>query len=274
MWIYSDQKSRLTNRYWKEKKREHFSNVQIAYIIRQRDRFPKSIKLMQKKYRLSRFTLRRITQFKNTYKFCEDKPLVRHRGKRRISKEAELAVRSYLSPPCEPRSIPIIKKHIESKLKECYSTQEIRNYIKNEMKYTYKKGNSRPPVYTKSTTQFKKALFCTELLSLIADGNVVINWDESSFDRSVKQEYSWLPAGQSCKIINDRLKGRASLILATWMTGEWLAMIVTSTVNSEKCWFFLKLLSSIINRSCSNIHKSPVIVIDNASTHLSGLIRR
>ena len=197
--------------------------------------------------------------------------MVRHRGKRRISKEAELAARPYLSPPCEPRSIPMIEKHIESKLKECYSTQEIRNYIKNEMKYTYLKENSRPPVYAKSTTQFKKALFCTELLSLIADGNVVINWDESSFDRSVKQEYSWLPAGQSCQIINDRLKERASLILATWMTGEWLAMIVTSTVNSEKFRFFLKLLSSIINRSCSNIQKSPVIVIDNASTHLSGL---
>ena len=139
------------------------------------------------------------------------------------------------------------------------------------MKYTYKKGNSRQPVYAKSTTQFKKALFCTELLSLIANRNVVINWDESSFDRSVKQEYSWLPAGQSCQIINDRLKGIASLILATWMTGEWLAMIVASTVNSEKFWFFFKLLSSIMNRSCSNIQKSPVIVIDNASTHLSGL---
>ena len=251
----------------KRKKREHLNNVQIAYIIRKRDRFPKSLKLMQKKYRLSRSTLRRVTQFKNTYKFCEDKLLVRQRGKRRISKEADLATRSYLSTPCEPRSILMIKQHIESKLKECYSTQEIRNYIKNEMKCTYKKGNSRQPVYAKSTTQFKKTLFCTELLSLIADGNVVIYWDESSFDRSVKQEYSWLPAGQSCQIINDRLKGRASLILATWMTGEWLAMIVTSTVNSEKFWFFLKLLSSIINRSYSNIQKSLVIVIDNA-THI------
>ena len=32
----------------KRKKREHLSNAQIAYILRQLDRFPKSLKLMQK----------------------------------------------------------------------------------------------------------------------------------------------------------------------------------------------------------------------------------
>ena len=64
-----------------------------------------------------------------------------------VEKEAESAARSYLLPPWQPKSIPMIKKYIESKLRESYSTREIRNYVKCQMKYSYKKGNSRPPSY-------------------------------------------------------------------------------------------------------------------------------
>ena len=255
----------------KRKKGQHLSDGQILHITKQLERSPKSGKLLQKRYKLSQSTLRRISQQQNKGSILENCPLTRLWKKKRISKEAELAARSYLLPPWEPKSITMVQRHIKSNLGEVYSTHEIRNYIKNVMKYSYKKGNSRPPVYVQRGTQLRKALFCTELLSLIANGEVIINCDESSFDRSVRQQHSWLPVGQSCQIINDWLKGRASLILATWNTGEWLAMIVMSTINSYKFWFFLKLLSVIIRRHLVSIQKSPVIVIDNASTHSSGL---
>ena len=136
------------------------------------------------------------------------------------------------------RTIPMTVKHVEAELKEFYPIQKMRNFVKTEMKYTYKKGSSRPPIYGARRTQLTKALFWTELLSFIGKGEVVINLDESSFDRSTKSEFSWLPVGESCQIINDRLKGRASLIQATWNTSEWLAMVWLDTINSKKFWFF------------------------------------
>ena len=141
------------------------------------------------------------------------------------------------------------------------------------MKYTYKKGSSRPPIYGARRTQLTKALFWTELLSFIGKGEVVINLDESSFDRSTKSEFSWLPVGESCQIINDRLKGRASLIQATWNTSEWLAMVLLDTINSQKFWFFLKILKEIISRWDGNNQKSPIVIFDNARTHSSKITK-
>ena len=128
------------------------------------------------------------------------------------------------------------------------------------MKYTYKKASSRSPIYGARRTQLTKALFWTELLSFIGKGEVVINLDESSFDRSTKSEFSWLPVEESCQIINDRLKGRASLILATWNTSEWLAMVVLDTIKSQKFWFFLKILKEIISRWDGNNQISPIVI--------------
>ena len=79
--------------------------------------------------------------------------------------------------------------------------------------------------------------------------------------------------GQSCQIINDWLKRLASLILATLNTGKWLAMIVMSKINSCIFLFILKLLSVIIRRHHVNVQKSPVIVIDDGSTHSLGLLQ-
>ena len=133
----------------------------------------------------------------------------------------------------------MIKKSIESELRESNSPREIRNYVKCQMKYFYMKGNSRPPAYSEKRSQLAKALYC-ELLSLNAKVGEVINCDEFSFEQSIKKQYSWLSIGQSWYIINDRLKGQASLILDLWNTGEWLTIIVMSTINSDKFWFFFE----------------------------------
>ena len=137
------------------------------------------------------------------------------------------------------------------------------------MRYSYKKGSSRPPVYATRQTQLAKALFWTELLSFIGKGETIINLDESSFDRSAKSEFSWLPKARSCRFINDWLKGLASLILTTWSTSEWFAMVVLDTVNSQKIWFFLKLLEAIVrSRNCIS-QRFPIVIFDNARTHSS-----
>ena len=151
----------------------------------------------------------------------------------------------------------MVKDYLESKLREEYPLHKIRSYVKREMKFAYKKGSSKPPVYTTMRSQLVKALFWTELLLLMAKGEIIINLDESSFYRSVKRQFSWLPVGRSYPIINDKLKGRASLILATWNTGEWISMVVLDTIDSEKFWFFLELLKVTISNNNSDITNLP-----------------
>ena len=113
----------------------------------------------------------------------------------------------------------------------------------------------------------------TELLSFIGNDEVIISLDESSFDRSTKSEFSWFPVGESYQIINDQLKGDASLILATWNTSEWLTMVVLNTINSQKLWFFLKILKEIISRWDGNNQKFPIVIFDNTRNNSSKITK-
>ena len=251
------------------RKGQHLSQAQILHIARQIERFPESEKLIWKAYKLSRSTIKRIVKQIHCDKLLENKSSDRFDAQRLISDDAKQLVKSYLLPPWEPRSTPMTVKHVEEELKESYTIQRIRSFVKKEMRYAYKKGSSRPPIYATERTQLAKALFWTELLSSIGKGEIIINLDESSFDRSAKAEFSWLPVGKSCQIINDRFKGRASLILATWSTGEWLAMVVQDTINSQKFWFFLKVLDTIVSRRNEINQKSSIVIFNNARTHSS-----
>ena len=167
-------------------------------------------------YRLSLATLKRISKQISIFEPYHNRFLVKEGAQKVISEEAKQLIHSFLSPPWGPRSISIVKDYLESKLREEYPLHKIRRYVKREMKFAYKKGSSRPPVYATMRSQLVKALFWTELLLLKAKGEIIINLDESSFDRSVKRQFSWLPVGRSYPIINDKLKGRAALY---WQLG-------------------------------------------------------
>ena len=181
----------------KRRKGQHLNETQNLHVMRLLEGSPESWKFWKTTYKMSRATLRRIMKQMEVNRSASGSPFVQYRDQKSFSESAKQLIRRYLLPPCEPKSIPMLKKHLESKLKESYSTQKIRNYVKKEMKYTYKKGCSRPPIYSTRRTQLVKALFWAELLSFISKGEVIINWDESSFDRSVKKEFSWLPVGKS-----------------------------------------------------------------------------
>ena len=168
------------------KKGQHLNEDQLQYIARLLGRYPESAKVWQNKFRLSRATVKRITKMIRVDSSFKASSCVYSRAQKFISDKAKQLIRSFLCPPCQPKSIPMFKSHIELELEESYSVQKIRDFVRIEMKYAYKKGCSRPPVYATKRAQLVKALFWTELLSLISKGEVIINCDESSYDRSIK----------------------------------------------------------------------------------------
>ena len=184
-----------------------------------------------------------------------------------VMKQSNLSDPIY--PPWGPKCISMVKNQIKSELRETYPLHRIRDFVKKEMRFSYKKGSSRPPIYATQRTQIIKALLWTELLLLVAKGEIIINWDESSFDRSVKRQFSWLPKGRTYQLLMTKLKERASLILATWNTGERIGMVVLGTVDSDKFWLFMGLLKTLTDSLNGSIEKSQIIIFDNARTHSS-----
>ena len=142
------------------------------------------------------------------------------------------------------------------------------------MNYAYKKGSSRPAKYANQRNMIIKRLYWTEFLRMIHQGRILINIDESSFDRSVKESYSWLPKGKSYPILNDRFKGRAWLILATWSDGRWFGIILQKTANSNIFCIFLKLLELLFKNENLQTSEMPMALMDNAPTHWSRLTKQ
>ena len=143
----------------------------------------------------------------------------------------------------------------------------------NKMNYVYKKGSSRPTKSANQRNLVVKRLYWTEFLWMIHQRKILINIDESSFDRSVKEAYSWLPKGESHPILNNRFKGRAWLILATWSDCRWFGIILQKTVNSNIFWIFLKLLELLVTNENLGRSGMPKAIMDNAPTHRSGLTK-
>ena len=72
--------------------------------------------------------------------------------------------------------------------------------------------------------------------------NFIVNIDESSFNRSVKLNYSWLSINKSSGIVNAEAQGRTTMILALLSNGDWMWVMVDETVTSQDFWMFLYLL--------------------------------
>ena len=218
--------------------------------------------------------MKRLQSFLGSRRSTNQEELKESRNEYQLSEDAKQLIIEYLSPPWKPRTIRAMQKHIKSELEESYSAQMVRRFIIKEMRYSYKKGLSRPHKYGTKRVQLVKVLYWFELLKLLIEEKIVINVDESSFDRSIKNHYSWLPKGENAPILNENIKRKATLILETWSTEEWFAVVIIGTVDFFEFWIFLKLLELVLKESYQDIQALHIVVLDNAPTHSSKLSKR
>ena len=184
------------------------------------------------------------------------------------------AIERYMRPPMLPITIKYIKQKVHKEWELNYSDWKVARFVKQRLKYSYKKGCSRPPKVGGSKNIVAKGWFAVELLIVIHSRKIVINVDESSFERSVKQNYSWLPRGSSGIILNDVFKRKSSLILATASNLLWFAMIKEVTVSSLEFCLFIKLLVKVLTPIMEQSEVLPLLILDNARVHNSKLASR
>ena len=188
-----------------------------------------------------------------------------------INLEAEELIKKWLNPPQKPITIARIKSKIKEELGVEYKIHQLRAYVRNKLRFRFKKGCSRPPKYTTPSIAKSKFIFWTDLLRHILNGDLIFNIDESSFERSVKKQYSWLPIGRSSQIINESFKGKCSLILGISNYSSWFAVVKDTTIDSIVFSACMKMLERLLRFKRLGGKTVPKILLDNARTHKSKL---
>ena len=104
--------------------------------------------------------------------------------------------------PCQSQ----YKKFKES-IKEKFGTEKswasIKKYIKEELKFSYKRACSRPIAWKSQEHVYPQSIFYGRILREIWAEALLINVDKSSYKIFIKRNYSWLPIGSSNPILND-----------------------------------------------------------------------
>ena len=102
-----------------------------------------------------------------------------------------------IKPPTSPKSINSIKNRWKWELGVEIKSHWIRQYLKDDFHYNYKRGNDRNAKVKDPSSIYKQVIFSCCLFNEIQDDVLITNIDESSFSWSVKSNYSWLPANRS-----------------------------------------------------------------------------
>ena len=268
-WINSIEHEELLKR----RKGKHLSARQKAHIIRTLAEFPEDRKMIKSLYKLSPNILHKLSKVAETRVEYDSIWFPTNDDGSRVCWEYKNYVRRLLKPPTVPISIRMIRSQIYEKLGDMLSYHQVRRTIKEDLGYSYKRRWSRPPKYMDSKLMKQKGVFWIELMMIMNKLQTIYNVDEWSFERSLKQEYSWLSKSGGGAIINNVSEGKASLILVTGSDSSWFAMVKSETVNSYIFWVFMMLFWKVLNTNQGSSLETKVIILDNARTHNSILTK-
>jgi transposase len=237
-------------------------------------RYPDDGDYIRSKCRISKSTYFRLKRRKHVDDFTEENEICEETNKNEISNEAKTWIRKWISPPQPPLTIAKIQKWTKDEINEEVPKSRLKRFIKEECKYSYKKGSGRPRKIRKESHKSSKSLFWSKLLKQIYQGKTIVNIDEWGFSKEVKCNYSWLPRGEGNSILNSTWKGSWNLILAIFSDGEWIAMIKEKSTKGFDYSLFLAILVEFTKQNGVNLSEDLIILQDNASIHHSKKVKR
>ena len=134
-----------------------------------------------------------------------------------------------------------------SKLKETTGIKRkygvIYKFLKEDLRLSYKRGSDRLTLSMNPKLKYQQAIFSCRMIKKLESREIVINVDESSYTRSVKTNYSWLPKGRMKPIVNTIWRGRVNLIFGLCSDGNYIGMLGNGTTKADKFCRFLFLLA-------------------------------
>ena len=258
----------------RRKKHQQIRKGQRQFLKNTLQAYPKHHKLICEMYKISNATYQRIKREYEDYWYEESIKSCTGDSEKKNWEMARIIIQKLVTPPWAPTTIEEIRQRIWQDLNVMYSPHTIKAFVKKELRWSYKKGCPRPNKYKTKKIWVSKALFCIDLINLMSERRLIINIDESSFDRSMKREYSWLPIGRSSALLNQNITGKSSLILEVSNRGSWFALVKESTMNARWFWIYLKLIEKAFRDQINEWPTIPVVIIDNAPTHTAKLTKK
>ena len=147
-----------------------------------------------------------------------------------------------VSPPQFPLTVKRISEEFWKVTDIKLSNYKLKRYLKAKLGYSFQKGSNRPPKVATRSHQLANGCFACRMLRLLLEGNMISNCDLSSFDKSIRENYSWLPTGVGGSIIGEQIRGKNNLIISVLPNDAWIAVIQDGTIDSQAFSFYLEVL--------------------------------
>ena len=148
-------------------------------------------------------------------------------------------------------------------------THWISKWLKEDFKHVYKRRSSRTALSRNPKLKYMQWIFSKKVMNYIDNKKLIFNIDESTFSRSIKCNYSWLPCGKSNAIVNSNRTGRANVTFCLSTDGNWFSLISDKTTDFLKFWRYLLFLKEFINLWMKVDTRDVIYTLYNAPVHVS-----
>ena len=160
-----------------------------------------------------------------------------------------------------------ITDFVNRKLNWNYSAQFVKNFMKNELIFSYKKVNSRPKSVDFDRLNWLRTLFSIKFSQLMSQSTLLINIDETSIGRNTKVNYSWWLRGYPIEAKNIFITSSVSFWMALLSNGSWISMFIDSRFNNDKFALFIQHLIKWLETNNNFGFNEVIIIMDNWSIH-------
>ena len=228
-----------------------------------------SVERLMFKYNVSKSTIYKIKNTMQNKKFKESSITNIYEDVFGLNIDAMNETFKAIIPPKPPLTIQGIRLKLKSDTNLNVSTNNISKYLRNWWRYSFKKGSSTSIAGSSSMILEMQTIFSWRIVKEILNKKYIVNIDESSFNKDLKMEYSWLPKGVTSSIINQFYCGSTSMLTAFWSDGEYIWVILNDTVNSTRFSDFLWIVRYFLDLMDLNTPDKTIILLDNAAYHRS-----
>ena len=245
------------------------SHQDKLFLIKILNAFPEEDREVWRLYKLSKATLRRVKQVMpsnpHAYEWFMNREILRSARDKFIVSTLEEVVR----PPKAPMTLPIIGRLFKKKTNIDLTRHQLRTYMKNNLRYSYIKGSSRPLKILSPDHIIRRGLFSIKVLGILLGDKIAANYDECNFNRDLMRKFSWLPKGKGGEILNTTILNKTNLSLAVFPNGSWIWFLKDGNITSYDFSIFIWLLSKIMKGRTQRKEARVNFIIDNAKIHHS-----
>ena len=158
---------------------------------------------------------------------------------------------------------------VNKALNTSYSVCFVRKIMKSEANLSFKRVKSRPRNIDLLKISATRNLFAIKFSKIISEKLLLINIDESSINRGVKNAYSWGLKGYPIECQNSVIAGSASMIMAICSNGAWLTLVTNEMIDSNNFTWFLKILADWLHSHNYFGYSHAILLLYNFSIHKS-----